>query len=175
VTASSDGLGSLLDGDRRRAHRPCRALCDTDQADLNRAEHGITEIDERYREGLDGLAEFDYAWLLSWLHQAAEPGSGPSLRQVPFLLRAQQPTMGMFACRTPQRINPLGLSLIQVLEMTGTTMRFAGVDLLDGTPVIDLKPYVARFDRPPGEPRSGWYDRVPISDGITPAQLTPPT
>jgi len=144
------------------------------QAGLNRAEHGTIEIAERYQEGLDGLAEFDYAWLLTWLHQSAEPGSEPPLRQVPFLLQAQQRTMGMFAIRTPRRINPIGLSLIQLLEVTGPAIRFAGVDLLDGTPVIDLKPYVARFDRPPGDPRCGWYDHVPISDGITPAQSTPP-
>jgi tRNA-Thr(GGU) m(6)t(6)A37 methyltransferase TsaA len=144
------------------------------QAGLNRAEHGTIDIDDRYREGLDGLADFDYAWLVTWLHQSAEPGSEPPLRQVPFLLRAQQRTMGMFAIRTPRRINPIGLSLIQLLEVTGQAIRFAGVDLLDGTPVIDLKPYVARFDRPPGEPRSGWYDRVPIRDGATPGQLTPP-
>jgi tRNA-Thr(GGU) m(6)t(6)A37 methyltransferase TsaA len=143
------------------------------QAGLNRAEHGIIEIAERYQEGLDGLAEFDYAWMLTWLHRSAEPGSEPPLRQVPFLLRAQQRTIGLFATRTPRRINPIGLSLIQLLEVTGPTIRFAGVDLLDGTPVIDLKPYVARFDRPPGDPRCGWYDRIPISDGLTPAQLTP--
>src|SRR5215469_16989542 len=144
------------------------------QAALNRAEHGIIEIAEHYQEGLDGLAEFDYAWLLTWLHQSAEPGSEPPLRQVPFLLQAQQRAMGMFAIRTPRRVNPIGLSLIQLLEVTGPAIRFAGVDLLDGTPVIDLKPYVARFDRPPGDPRCGWYDRVPISDGATPALLTPP-
>ena len=80
----------------------------------------------------------------------------------------------MFAARGPRRINPIGLSLIRLLEVADPTIRFAGVDLLDGTPVIDLKPYVTRFDRPPGDPRCGWYDHVPISDGITPAQLTPP-
>ena len=144
------------------------------QAGLNRAEHAIIEIAERYQEGLDGLAEFDYAWLLTWLHQSAEPGSEPPLRQVPFLLQAQQRAMGMFAIRTPRRVNPVGLSLIQLLEVTGPAIRFAGVDLLDGTPVIDIKPYVARFDRPPGDPRCGWYDHVPTSDGITPAQSTPP-
>jgi tRNA (Thr-GGU) A37 N-methylase len=59
------------------------------------------------------------------------------------------------------------------LNRAGPVIRFCGVDLLDGTPVIDLKPYVTRFDRPPGEPRCGWYDRIPISDGSTPAQLAP--
>jgi hypothetical protein len=88
------------------------------QAGLNRAGHGTIEMGDRYREGLDGLAEFDYAWL----HNLAEPGKDPPLRPVPFL----------------------------------------------------LKPDVTRFDRPPGDPRCGWYDHVPISDGITPTQLTPP-
>ncbi|MBO0816551.1 MAG: tRNA (N6-threonylcarbamoyladenosine(37)-N6)-methyltransferase TrmO [Actinobacteria bacterium] len=142
------------------------------QAGLNRAEHGTIEIDDRYRDGLDGLAGFDYAWLLTWLHKLAGPGGSPPLRQVPFLLRSQQRQMGMFAARGPRRINPIGLSLVQLLDVTGLVIRFAGVDLLDGTPVIDLKPYVTRFDRPPGEPRCGWYDSVPISDGITPTQLT---
>jgi tRNA-Thr(GGU) m(6)t(6)A37 methyltransferase TsaA len=139
------------------------------QAGLNRAEHGIIEIDDRYQEGLAGLADFDYAWLLTWLHHPAAPGGDPPLRQVPFLMRRQQRQMGMFAIRTPRRINPIGLSLIRLLDVTGGAVRFAGVDLLNGTPVIDLKPYVARFDRPPGEPRCGWYDHVPIRDGVTPA------
>jgi tRNA (adenine37-N6)-methyltransferase len=144
------------------------------QAGLNRDERGTIEIAGGYLEGLDGLAGFDYAWLLTWLHKLAEPGSDPPLRQVPFLLRSQQRTMGMFAARGPRRVNPIGLSLIRLLDVTGTGIRFAGVDLLDGTPVLDLKPYVTRFDRPAGEPRCGWYDRVPMSDGITPSELRPP-
>jgi tRNA (adenine37-N6)-methyltransferase len=121
------------------------------QAGLNRAERGTIEIADRYQDGLDGLAEFDYAWLMTWLHRLAEPGSDPPLRHVPFLLRSQQRSRGIFATRGPKRINPIGLSLIQVLDVTGPTIRFAGVDLVDGTPVIDLKPYVTRFDRPAGE------------------------
>ena len=144
------------------------------QAGLNRAEHGTIEIDDRYREGLDGLAEFDYAWLLTWLHRLAESGDPPPLRQVPFLLRAQQREKGIFATRGPRRINPIGLSLIRLLDVAGLTVRFAGVDLVDGTPVVDLKPYVTRFDQPTGDPRCGWFDHVTISEGITPAQLTPP-
>jgi tRNA-Thr(GGU) m(6)t(6)A37 methyltransferase TsaA len=144
------------------------------QAGLNRAEHGTIEIADRYQEGLDGLAEFDYAWLVTWLHRVAEHGYEPPLRQVPFLLRGQQRSKGIFATRGPRRINPIGLSLIQLLNVTGPTIRFAGVDLLDRTPGIDLKPYVTRFDRPAGDPRCGWFDQVPISGGVTPAQLDRP-
>jgi tRNA-Thr(GGU) m(6)t(6)A37 methyltransferase TsaA len=144
------------------------------QAGLNRAEHGTIEIADRYRDGLDGLAGFDYAWLLTWLDRPRDPGGDAPLRQVPFLLRPQQRKMGIFATRGPRRVNPVGLSLIQLLEVTGDAVVFAGVDLLDGTPVIDLKPYVTRFDRPPGDPRCGWFDEVSIADGTTPGQLAQP-
>jgi tRNA (Thr-GGU) A37 N-methylase len=58
------------------------------QVGLNRAEHGTIEIADRYQEGLAGLADFDYAWLLTWLHKLAEPGTDPPLRRVPFLLQS---------------------------------------------------------------------------------------
>ena len=143
------------------------------QAGLNRAERGTVEIAEAYRDGLDGLQDFGYAWLLTWLHQPDRP-TGPAMRQVPFLLRREGRAMGMFATRTPRRVNPIGLSLVALLEVSGATVRFAGVDLLDGTPVLDIKPYVTRFDRPPGEPRCGWFDQVAMRDGSTPAQLAAP-
>ena len=159
------------------------------QAALNRAGRGIIEMAEPYREGLAGLDGFGYAWLLTWLHQpggrkdaggrnergarAGRAGRGglPPLRQVPFLLRRQQREMGIFATRGPRRVNPIGLSLIQLLEVTPETVQFAGVDVIDGTPVIDLKPYVTRFDRPPGDPPCGWFDEVPLDAGSTPAGL----
>jgi tRNA-Thr(GGU) m(6)t(6)A37 methyltransferase TsaA len=144
------------------------------QAGLNRDGRGIVEIAEPYREGLDGLADFEYAWLLSWLHRPRDPAGDAPMRQVPFLLRRQRRAMGIFATRGPRRVNPVGLSLIQILEVTGQAVVFAGVDLLDGTPVLDLKPYVTRFDRPPGDPRCGWFDELTISDGTTPRQLARP-
>ncbi len=52
-------------------------------------------------------------------------------------------------------------------------MSFAGVDMVDGTPVLDLKPYVTRFDQPPGQPRCGWLDDLEVADGVTPADLPP--
>jgi tRNA (adenine37-N6)-methyltransferase len=144
------------------------------QAGLNRSEHGTIEIAEPYRDGLDGLGGFDYAWLLSWLHRPRDREGPVPLRQVPFLLRSQQRRMGIFATRTPRRVNPIGLSLIQVLEVTSDAVMFAGVDLVDGTPVIDLKPYVTRFDQPPGNPRCGWVDEISMTEGLTPDRLAGP-
>ncbi len=144
------------------------------QAGLNRAGRGVVEIAEPYRDGLDGLAGFDYAWLLSWLHRPGDPAGPAPLRQVPFLLRRQRRAMGIFATRGPRRVNPIWLSLIQLLDVTGQAVVFAGVDLLDGTPVLDIKPYVTRFDRPPSDPRCSWLDQLTISDGTTPAHLAEP-
>lgn len=81
--------------------------------------------------------------------------------------------MGIFATRGPRRVNPIGLSLVRLTEVSGRVIGFAGVDLLDGTPVIDLKPYVTRFDRPEGEPRCGWFDTVEMREGVSPADLGP--
>lgn len=143
------------------------------QASLNQHEHGTIDLFEPYVEGLAGLDEFDYIWLLTWLDRPDSPGRPVPLTQIPFLLRPQQRPMGIFATRGPHRVNPLGLSLVKVLGITANQIRFAGVDLLDGTPVIDIKPYVTPFDRPDGEPRCGWFDNVPLPPAVTPADLQP--
>jgi tRNA-Thr(GGU) m(6)t(6)A37 methyltransferase TsaA len=160
-------IGTVRTGYADTEHTPV-------QAGLNPAEQAVIEIAEPYREGLDGLDGFDYAWLLTWLDRPREPAGPAPLRQVPFLLRATGRRVGIFATRGPRRVNPIGLSLIRLLGVTGGTVSFAGVDLLDGTPVVDLKPYVTRFDRPPGDPRCGWLDTVPLDGRITPADLGRP-
>jgi tRNA-Thr(GGU) m(6)t(6)A37 methyltransferase TsaA len=143
------------------------------QARLNPAAQAAIELDPQYAAGLDGLAGFDFAWLLTWLHRPRDADRPPRLRHVPFLLRAQQRQVGIFATRGPRRINPIGLSLVRLTSVDGATVRFSGVDLIDGTPVLDIKPYVTRFDRPPGKPGCGWFDEIPIADGSTPSGLGP--
>jgi tRNA-Thr(GGU) m(6)t(6)A37 methyltransferase TsaA len=142
------------------------------QAALNRAERGTIEIDPRYQNGLDGLEGFGYAWLITWLHDPeGQAGSPVSLRQTPFLLRGTGRQIGVFATRGPRRINPIGLSLIEVLSVHRHGVEFAGVDVIDGTPVIDLKPYVGRFDRPQQDPPCGWFDDLTIAEGVTPSAI----
>ncbi len=140
------------------------------QAGLNRTERGAIEIAEPYRDGLDGLGGFDYL--------GCSPGC--TARPTPKATRrcgrsrsSCAPSSAGWASSPPAgpAVNPVGLSLIQLLEVTCQAVVFAGVDLLDGTPVIDLKPYVTRFDRPPGNPRCGWFDEITFTDGITPEQL----
>ena len=144
------------------------------QSSLNRGEHGAVDVLDPYVAGLAGLADFDYVWLLTWLDRPdARPEPVP-LTIVPFLLRPSQQTMGLFATRGPRRVNPIGLSLVRLVEVVGARLRFAGVDLLDGTPVVDMKPYVVHFDRPDGDVHSGWFDTVAMPDAVTPGDLLPP-
>jgi len=150
-------------------------LADTPvQSAVNPDEEAVLELDLAYLDGLLGLDGFDYAWLLTWLGHRDQPPGPPSLRQVPFLLGSRPQEFGVFATRGPRRINPIGLSLVRLGQIDGTMIHFRGVDVVDGTPVVDLKPYVARFDRPAGDVRSGWFDDVPIPPGATPRQLRDP-
>jgi hypothetical protein len=92
-------------------------------------------------------------------------GAGPAATHRPVDGRVRDPE--------PEPVNPLGLSLVRLVGIDGPVVRFAGVDLLDGTPMVDIKPYVGRFDRPDGEPRCGWYDTVQPAPGVRPADLGP--
>jgi tRNA-Thr(GGU) m(6)t(6)A37 methyltransferase TsaA len=158
-------IGVVRTGRRHREHTPV-------QSALNRHEQGSIEIDPRFEAGLDGLSGFDYAWVLSWLGEGtAEADAAVSLRQSPFLLTGSDRLIGIFATRGPRRVNPIGLSLVELVSVQGCTIRFAGVDLVDGTPVVDLKPYVTRFDSPPDPARCGWFDDVELVDGSTPFSL----
>lgn len=143
------------------------------QAALNRSEHGVLDIDPAYQDGLQGLEGFDYAWLLTWLNGRPDDNGGrpAPLKQTPFLLRGTGRQTGIFSTRGPRRINPIGLSLVRILGVAGSRVDFAGVDLLDGTPVIDIKPFVGRFDRAPDDAACGWFDDIAIADGVTPASL----
>ena len=140
------------------------------QARLNPAVDGVVELEPAYAAGLADLDGFDFVWLLTWLHRPHDPSS-PGLRQVPFLLRPSGREVGVFATRSPRRVNPIGLSLVEVVGVSEARVEFRGVDVVDGTPVLDLKPYVARFDDPGRSVRCGWFDDVELREGVRPADL----
>jgi tRNA (adenine37-N6)-methyltransferase len=106
---------------------------------------------EIYAEFADGLADLDgfsHVHVVSHLDRG-----GPSrLRVVPFLADAER---GVFATRSPRHPNPVGLSVVRLVVVRGATLEVAGLDLLDGTPILDVKPYVPEFDAFEAE-RTGW-------------------
>jgi tRNA-Thr(GGU) m(6)t(6)A37 methyltransferase TsaA len=152
-----------------RCGRTDRAMTPV-QAGLNPDEEAVVEIRPEWVEALAGLADFSHVWLLTWLRASAEPPRAPT-RQTPFLLQQQGREVGTFAMRGPSRPTPIGLSLVRVLAVARDAVRFAGVDMVDGTPVLDIKPYVPAFDRPAGEVRAGWYDEIELATASTPTSL----
>jgi len=109
------------------------------------------EVYEAYREGLADLDGFSHAILIYHFHRAART----CLRTQPFLEDVEH---GVFATRSPNRPNHLGLSIIRILEVADGRVRFTDVDVLNQTPVLDIKPYVKHFDHRDGT-RHGWVDK----------------
>lgn len=148
------------------------------QAALNREQEAVVEIEPAYADGLDGLAGFSHVWLVTWLHRphdGGSPATAPApLRLVPFLLRGTGRKLGVFATRAPRRPNGIGLSLVRIARVEGTQVHVLGIDLLDGTPVLDLKPYFPDVDRPDEPVLGGWFDEVELRDGLRPSDLGPP-
>lgn len=97
-------------------------------------------------DALLGLERYEYLWLVTWLHRAGtEPGP---LHLLPRATRETGEVQGVFASRSPRRPNSIGLSLVQRLRLEENVITFAGVDLVDGTPVLDIKPWFADCDLP---------------------------
>jgi len=111
---------------------------------------GRIELDPALADGLEGIDGFSHLILLYHLHQV----SGPRLTVTPFL--DEQPH-GVFATRSPARPNPIGISTVRLVSVTGTTIEIEDVDMVDGTPLLDLKPYVPAFDDR-ADARIGWFE-----------------
>jgi tRNA-Thr(GGU) m(6)t(6)A37 methyltransferase TsaA len=101
---------------------------------------GMIELAPTYQDGLQDLEGFSHLLLLYHFHLARR---SPSLVVTPFL--DDQPH-GIFATRSPQRPNPIGLSLVRLIRVVGTQVYIEDVDVVDGTPLLDIKPYVPAFD-----------------------------
>lgn len=101
---------------------------------------GCVELREEYATGVTDLDDFSHIILLYHLQQITEP---TSLLTEP---RDGDTEHGLFATRTPRRPNPIGFSIVRLDDITETTLTIAGVDMLDGTPVLDIKPYVPAID-----------------------------
>ncbi|MBS1170703.1 MAG: putative cytosolic protein [Burkholderiaceae bacterium] len=113
---------------------------------------GYVELLPEYSAGLAGIEGFSHLYLIYHLHLAP----APKLTVQPFLGDGEY---GVFATRFPARPNPLGLSVVELLRREGNRLLVRGVDILDGTPLLDIKPYSARFDHITAE-RNGWMDMV---------------
>lgn len=116
------------------------------------ANEGTIELREDLQNALQDVAGFSHLWVLFWFHVSR----GWNLQVVPPRDRHKR---GLFATRAPHRPNPIGLSLVRLLSVRGRVLRIAELDLLDGTPVLDLKPYVPYTDCV-DDVRLGWLEHL---------------
>jgi len=113
---------------------------------------GTVEVFPEFIDGLCDLDGFSHIILLCHLHKSGRY----RLKVVPFLDTSLR---GLFATRAPSRPNPIGLSVVELVEIDGNTLTVRGIDFIEGTPVLDIKPYVGEFDDRAGV-RTGWLENA---------------
>jgi tRNA-Thr(GGU) m(6)t(6)A37 methyltransferase TsaA len=113
---------------------------------------GTVEVFEEFSPGLEDLDGFSHVILLYHFHRSA----GFGLSVVPFL---DSTPRGLFATRASRRPNAIGLSVVQLDRIEAGVLHVQNVDILDGTPLLDIKPYVPDFDAP-SQVRTGWLERL---------------
>ena len=113
---------------------------------------GTVEVFKEFHTGLNDLDGFSHIILLYHFHRSR----GFNLHVVPFL---DSTPRGLFATRAPKRPNPIGLSIVQLDRIDGGMLYIQNVDILDGTPLLDIKPYVPEFDAQ-ANVRTGWLEKA---------------
>ncbi len=94
-------------------------------------------------EAVDNLNEFSHIIVLYWMHQVA---TGQLPTKVHPMGKQELPLVGLFASRSPNRPNPVGKATVRLLQRRGNILKVKGLDAIDGTPVIDIKPYIPGYD-----------------------------
>ncbi len=113
---------------------------------------GYAEIFPQFREGLKDLEGFSHLYLIYYFHEE----SSVKLMVKPFLDEIER---GVFSTRAPCRPNKIGLSVVKLYKIEGNILYLDNVDILDGTPLLDIKPYISRFDKIE-KCRSGWQENI---------------
>lgn len=110
-----------------------------------------------FQNGLKDLAGFSHVWVIFWFHHSRGWNSHVTPPR-------DVEKRGLFATRAPHRPNPIGLSVVRLLQVQGLMLRVRGLDMLDGTPVLDIKPYIPYADAIP-DAKAGWVDSLGPSPG----------
>ncbi len=138
-------------------HTPFKSVSDNIpvQGRLHPGAEGYIELIDEYRDASRDLEGFSHIFLLYHLHISKEERTVTK----PYMDTEQR---GVFSTRSPHRPNHIGLSLVTLIGVTEGRLTVRDVDMLDGTPLLDIKPYNPRFDAPPDdeEIRTGWMETI---------------
>ncbi len=113
--------------------------------------YATIEFKKEFQEGLKDLDGFSHVYLIYYFHKVKDH----RLTVVPFndLTHTKR---GVFSTRTPMHPNSIGLSVVELENVKDNIVTVKGIDILDGTPLLDIKPYIENFDKVEGETKSGW-------------------
>jgi tRNA-Thr(GGU) m(6)t(6)A37 methyltransferase TsaA len=115
------------------------------------------EIEAAWAEALDGIEGFSHIWILWWLDRFEE---APASCRVHPEARPEMPLVGLFATRSPHRPCPIAITPVRLLAHQGARLRVQGLDAYEGTPVIDIKPYLRRGDQIPEATMPEWLEQL---------------
>ena len=119
------------------------------------------EFKKEFQDGLKDLDGFSHIYLIYYFHKIKEH----KLEVVPFNDLTNTPR-GVFSTRTPMHPNSIGLSVVELVSVKDNIVTIKGVDILDGTPLLDIKPYIENFDKIDKETKSGWMKSSSDDVGI---------
>jgi tRNA-Thr(GGU) m(6)t(6)A37 methyltransferase TsaA len=115
-------------------------------------------LSEWLAPGLAGLSDFSHLIVVFWMHEASFERGSDLVRRPRG--RADLPELGIFAQRAKHRPNPIGITPVRLLEVAGQIVTVQGLDAIDGTPILDLKPYVPAFDLVKAPTTPAWMDEL---------------
>jgi tRNA (adenine37-N6)-methyltransferase len=113
------------------------------------------EVLPQFAPALKGLEGFSHLWVVYWFHENDTPERRATLQVHPRRDPAN-PLTGVFACRAPERPNLIGLTAVRIVKITGNVVEVSGLDARDGTPIVDLKPYIPKGDALPEATTPEW-------------------
>lgn len=155
-------IGTVRSPYRQRMDAPHQATVVAGTESGAPAEALIELLNTLPPDSLRGLDGFERIWVLFCFHRSE--GWAPLVKPP----RSAGGRQGVLATRSPHRPNAIGLSAVELVAVEGRSLRVRGVDFLDGTPVLDIKPYVPYADAFP-EARAGWIDAVDVATGLNSA------
>lgn len=116
------------------------------------------QLAEHLAPGLQGLDQFSHVLVVFWMHQSLFDAGADLVRRPRG--RADMPPVGIFAQRAKHRPNPIGITAAELVGVSGALLTVRGLDAIDGTPVLDIKPYVPAFDRVADATVPEWIERL---------------
>ncbi len=113
-------------------------------------------IDEKYKEGLDDIDDYSHLIIVYWLDKVKTC----ELHHLPQGKVGEVPEVGIFACRCTNRPNPIGITTVELLERKDNTIKVKGLDILNGTPIIDIKPYWPQYEKIENPKIPNWVNKL---------------